>query len=213
MRKVMARLGHLGLWLLICILFPISLWVFIGVGLRRSMRDETSEKSDPSQVDALALKRRTMGEADIFRGLADRDINKLVSLVRLTHVSEGQILGKAGELSDSLFIIVEGEVQLSAPSALGDITVRIAGSGQSWPLAGLVGSGTLVSSGKALTDMKLLVIPISEMDALCSQEPSIGLRVYRNIADVFVDRYGKTLGRFAFGAEKATENAEFLANI
>ena len=213
MRVMTTRLGHLGLWLLISALFPLSLWVFIGAGLRQAMRDETPEESEPTQEGARALLRRILKEADIFRGLSDRYIDRVASLAKRTTVSEGEVLGQAGESGNTLFVIVDGEVQLSASSTLGDITVRIAGRGQSWPLAGFVGAGTLVSSGKAMTDVELLVIPLSRMSTLCSQEPEIGSRVYRNVADIFVDRYGKTLARFASGAGKVVENAEFLANI
>jgi CRP-like cAMP-binding protein len=177
------------------------------------MRDETQEEPEPTREDARAQLRRILKEVDIFRGLSDRHIDRVASLAKRTTVSEGEVLGQAGESGNSLFVIVDGEVQLSASSALGDITVRIAGRGQSWPLAGFVGTGTLVSSGKAMTDAELLVIPLSPMSDLCSQESQIGARVYRNVADLFVDRYGKTLARFASGAEKVVDSAEFLANM
>ncbi len=166
----------------------------------------------PAESQATQVVRLLM-EADVFRGLSDEQIDKVVSMAQQIHVSAGQLLGEAGELGDHLFIIIQGEAQLSTRSGVGEITVRIAGPGQSFPIAILVGPGTLITSGQALTDMELLEISCSQLVALCSQDPEIGLRVYSNVADLFADRYRKTLNHLTVTMERALKDADFLANV
>ena len=115
--------------------------------------------------------------ADVFNGLSDVQIGELVPLVQRIRISEGQSLGMEGELSDQFFIIAEGEAQLGAHTEVGDIAARVAISGQSFPLAILVGSGNLITSARALTDMEVLHLDKSQLVGLCSQNPELGLRV------------------------------------
>ena len=116
-------------------------------------------------------------------------------------------------MGDKIFIILEGEAQLSSKSAVGRITVRIAGAGESFPLAALVRSGSLITSAEALTDMEVVEIPRTNLEWLCSSSPNIGMRIYRNVADLLATRYERTLDHLAMTAEKAVKDAEFMANI
>ena len=60
--------------------------------------------------------------------------------------------------------------------------MRVAGPGESFPLAALLGSGTLITSGEAITEMDVLAIPVAELSALCEREPALGSHVYRSAA-------------------------------
>jgi CRP-like cAMP-binding protein len=213
MARIASRIGHLGLWFLIGMFIPISLWMFIGAGFRSIARKRTPQEADGKEAGNEVLTWQVLRNADIFNTLPDRHLNRVAFMARRIHIVEGEVLGRAGGRNDDLFIIVSGEAQLCAHSTLGDITVRIAGSGQSWPLAGLVGTGALVTSAKAMTDMDLLAIPISRFERLCAEEPEIAAVVYRNIANVFVNRYRRTLEHFSSKAKTAVAGADFLANI
>lgn len=195
----------------ICLVAPAALGCGI-VGLL-TWWGRRSELVVCPQGDELNLKRRTLKEVDVLRGLSDEQIDNVASYARMSRAAAGELLAKAGELGEQLFIIIQGEAQLSAQSALGEITVRIAGHGESFPLAALVGSGILITSAKALTDMELLAIPRPGLLALCSQNPEIGLRIYANTANVFANRYIQTLAHLTFIVERATKDADFLANI
>jgi CRP-like cAMP-binding protein len=168
----------------------------------------------PVGADDLDLKRNILRETDIFRSLTQAQIDSVASLVQRSRVPAGQALAKAGEIGERLFIIISGDAQLSAYSAVGEVTVRIAGPGESFPLAALVGPGTLITSATALTDMELLLIPRTALTGLCAAEPEIGMRVYSAIAEVFADRYRKTLGHLSVSfQERVLQGADFLANV
>ena len=129
------------------------------------------------------------------------------------HVPEGTILGEAGDLGECLFIIIEGKAQLSTRSPVGDITVRIAGPGESFPLAGLVGSGHLITTAEAMTDMQLVAIARSALIDLCLEDTEIGMRMYAAIAEVLADRYRQTLTHMTSSQWRALTHADFWANV
>jgi CRP-like cAMP-binding protein/nucleotide-binding universal stress UspA family protein len=161
--------------------------------------------AEPPGEDELSPEMQIMKEVDVFTGLSDEQIQSIASLAKRSNVAAGEVLGRAGETGDSLFIVIQGEARLSAYSAAGEITVRIAGPGQSYSLAALIGAGTLVTSGKALTDMDLLTIPASALTELCTRSPEIGVQIYKNIAAELVNRYGKTLAHLTLSEDRALE--------
>ena len=148
--------------------------------------------------DTVGVLRR----ADVLKGLTDQQLGQLEPLVHEVQVKTGQSLGGAGELGEHIYIIVKGEAQLGARTDVGDIAARVAGPGDSFPLAVLVGSGNLITSAQAMTDMEVLRLGRSDLDRLCNQNPEIGMRVYKNVADLFVDRYGDTLRHLARSVER-----------
>ena len=156
---------------------------------------------------------RTLIKVDIFEKLTANQIDRIASLGQPVEISAGQVLGMAGEPGHSLFVIIQGKAQLSAHSAIGDITVRIAGAGESFPLAALLGSGTLITSVKAMTDMQLLAIPRTRLLAMFAQNPEIGMHIYEAIADVLSLRYWRTLVHVTENAEGAVNASEIWANV
>jgi CRP-like cAMP-binding protein/nucleotide-binding universal stress UspA family protein len=163
--------------------------------------------------DDLTLKRHTLTNADVFRGLSETQIGRVALLAQRLQVQAGEVLGKADEPGDRLFVIITGDAQLYAHTAVGEVTVRIAGPGESFPLAALLGSGTVITSGKALTDMELLAIPRSALLELCSTDLAIAARLYSAIAEVFADRYRKTLAHLSINAERVLRGADFLEKV
>jgi CRP-like cAMP-binding protein/nucleotide-binding universal stress UspA family protein len=156
-----------------------------------------------SNLESLHFK-----HVDLFEGLSDEQIEQVVSLGRRLQISSGEILGKGGEQGEDLFVILRGEADLYAHSEIGEIAVRITGPGESFPLAALLGSGTLITSSEALTDMELLAIPRSELLLLCSKDTEIGMRIHSNVAQLLANRYSATLTQLAISAERELRDAE-----
>lgn len=166
----------------------------------------TNEKTDPLNYQILK-------GVDVFRDLDDEQIKRVGAFAQRVNVPSGEFLGRAGELVSQLFIIIEGQAELSAHSGIGPITIRKAGPGESFPLAILIGSGTLITSVMASTDMKLLTVPRSRLLALCSYDTDLGMRIYRNIADLLGDRYQKTLSHLTASTELVLKKADYFVNV
>ena len=145
---------------------------------------------------------RIYRQIDAFSDLSQEQIEKVVALGTKRDVSAGELLGTGGELGEYMFVILEGEAHLTTHSEVGEISVRIARPGEAFPLAVLLGSGTLITSGEALTDMEVLAIPRSALLMLCSREPEIGMRVYAAVGRLFSNRYAETLTHLTISAER-----------
>ena len=149
-----------------------------------------------------------LSEVGPFRGLSEQQLNMVAALARTQRVAAGDMLGEAGAQGGSLFVVVHGEAQISTSSDKGAITVRIAGPRESFPVSALIGSGTLVTSAEALTDMALVVLPRSQLVDLCTENPGLGLRVYMNICDLVANRYSRTLEQLALTEERVLQDAD-----
>ena len=145
---------------------------------------------------------RVFRQIDAFGDLSAEQIEKVVALGTRRSVQAGAMLGTGGELGESMFVILEGEAHLTTHSEIGEISVRIARPGEAFPLAALLGSGTLITSGEALTDMEVLAIPRSELLMLCSREPEIGMRIYAAVGRLFSNRYAETLTHLTISAAR-----------
>lgn len=164
---------------------------------------QLTESVGPETADGpLETYNGAYSHIDLFRGMSAQQIEQVVVLGRPFQVSAGEKQGRGGEVAESLFLILDGEASLSAQSDIGEITVRIAGPGESFPLASLLESGTLITTAEALTDLELLAILRADLMALCSGKPDIGMRIYSNVAQLFANRYSATLTQLALSAER-----------
>ena len=139
---------------------------------------------------------------DVFARLSREQIAAVVALGSPVAVSEGETLGAGGEAGQNLFIIQSGEAQLTAQSEIGQIAVRLAGPSESFPQAVLLGEGTLITAGSALSDMTLLQIPRSRLLDLCTQDAAIGRGIYAATAQLFANRYSRTLTQLGMSATR-----------
>ncbi len=163
------------------------------------------EERASAQVDTPEAQEgdtRIFRQIDAFSDLSAEQIERVVALGAKRDVAAGELLGTGGELGESMFVILEGEAHLTTHSEIGEISVRIARPGEAFPLAALLGSGTLITSGEALTDMEVLAIPRSELLMLCTREPEIGMRIYAAVGRLFSNRYAETLTHLSISAER-----------
>ena len=151
-----------------------------------------------------------LNEVGPFNGLSEEHLNMVAALADTRQVAAGDILGEAGSQGDALYIVVHGEAQLSTHSSMGEITVRVAGPRESFPVSVLIGPGTLITSAKALTNMALLVLPRSKLADLFSENPDLGFRVYMNICDLVASRYRRTLEHLVLSEESVVQDADSL---
>ena len=155
-----------------------------------------------ASVDLPPMTTGLLKEVDLFKDLSTGQIDRVASLGDRLSISEGEALGEGGKLGENLFVIIDGEAQLSAHSGVGEISVRVAGPEESFPMAALLGSRTLITTGVALTDMDVLAIPSASLIELCAMDAEIGRNVYKAAAQLFASRYSDTLTHLAISAER-----------
>ena len=138
---------------------------------------------------------------DLFTRLSPDQIARVVALGVEHDITAGRTLGQSGS-ANSVFLILSGECHLTAQTDIGQIAVRVAGPGESFPLAALVGEGASITSGEALNEMRVLEVPREALLELCAQDSEIGRGLYMAAAQLFANRYSRTLAQLGLSAAR-----------
>lgn len=151
--------------------------------------------------------------SDLLRALTDQQAEEVLALARWEWVPAGTPLAKEAAQGEWVYIIVNGMVQLTGRSGIGELTVRIAGAGEAFPLAALLGEGLLVTSATAMTDMTVAAISRWRLLSLCTDNPEMGMRLFAIIADLLATRYRSTLSRHLSGLGDVLRQPDVWANV
>ncbi len=149
---------------------------------------------------------------DLFARLSADQIAAIVALGTAVSIGEGRPLGEGSEAGRNLYIIISGEAHLTAHAEVGEIAVRLAGPGESFPLAVLLGEGALITAGRALTDMTVLQILRGPLLELCDQDSVLGMGIYAATAQLFANRYSSTLTQLGISAARELRDMEAEPN-
>ena len=150
-------------------------------------------------------------DVDVFAHLAADQADRILALGERRTVSAGTLLGHADEPPTTFYVIFSGQAELSygaklnetpTDEASGEIAVRLAGPGESFPWAALRGSGNLVTNCRARTDMEVVAVPIDALTDLCDRDTALGMGFYRGVMDQFAGQYGRTLAMLAANVEQ-----------
>lgn len=174
---------------------------------------DSAEGAMASGFGEAAVAEAALREVDIFRNLSAEQRAQVASLGRLQELQQGEILGVQGSSGDALYVLLDGQAELVTASPVGQLTVRVAGAGESLPLAAVLGDGTLITTALALSDLRALVIPRAAFLELCGRRPDIGQQVFRTVAEILALRYQSTLRRLTQTMDRAFEQSELWANV
>ena len=162
-------------------------------------------------------KKSDVRRVDVFAHLNDEQASGLMALGERQVVEAGTLLGHADAPPTTFYVILSGQAELSYGAQMpgtqmgetqvddtgaGEIAVRLAGPGESFPWAAMRGSGNLVTNCRARTDMEVVAIPIDALTAYCHANAEVGMGFYRGVMDQFAGQYGRTLAMLAANVEQ-----------
>ena len=140
------------------------------------------------RMDIGALK-----DFSIFKGLDESEIKLFEDKISSVDVSEGNYFIIEGDVGDSIFLLLEGEVEINQALTLfmnkSDADNRekaiIKLSSESKPLFGemslFIEGDQRTASVKALSDCKLAQIMKEELFKVCDAHPNTGYKVMQNL--------------------------------
>lgn len=187
-------------------------WLGSAVGLSFPIKGELKHSHVDSieQPDPIS---ESLKLVDIFRGLDDEQRELIGAIGERVVIDEGAVFGYQGNPTSHFYAIVEGNVEMSTATSQGMLTLRVASAGESFPLACLVGTGKLVTTAQAMSEVKAIRFSCDDFYHLCLVRPDIGMQVYGAIAEVLVNRYAVTADRLTGTLAKTLERQEFWVNI
>jgi CRP-like cAMP-binding protein/1-acyl-sn-glycerol-3-phosphate acyltransferase len=148
----------------------------------------------PSGVEALGH----LLAAPFFEGFEPRDLAELAPRATVVHFDRHQPVFARGDPATSLFLLVEGAVELSAmPSGGGPATVvqTVTHPGHPVGWSALVAPHTYRATATAREPTRLLAIPRAALEGQAKARPSFGVALMRAVLGVVGDRLRATRAR------------------
>lgn len=149
--------------------------------------------SEPSSFREAIMDVGSLRDFSIFKGLDDTEIRPFANKASNVNVPTGDNFIVEGDVGDSIFLLLEGEVEINQALTLsmnkGEVDNRekaiIKLTSEIKPLFGemsLFNDGDRrTASVKALSDCKLAKIKKEELFELCDAHPDTGYKVMQNL--------------------------------
>lgn len=132
----------------------------------------------------------------LFQGLADEELTEFCGVTREINVASGDNFITEGEIGDSIFLLLAGEVEinqaLTLPMGKGNVDNRekaiIKLSAAQKPMFGEMSlfhdGDRRTANVKALSACRLAKILKNDLFRICDQHPTLGYKVMRNMCGV-----------------------------
>ena len=107
----------------------------------------------------------------------------------MEHGAAGTILFREGALSDSLFLIIHGNVALDMHMPQrGQVRILTVGSGEVLAWSALLTDQRMTATATVLEEATLVSIPGNTLRALCDADPDVGYAVMKRMSQALAHR-------------------------
>ena len=118
----------------------------------------------------------TIRETPLFSGIDKTRFQMIVDDAVVKECDRGETVFLQGDAADAFFVVLDGWVKLFRLTPAGEeAIVNVFTRGQSFAEAAAFTGGRFPVSGEAVTDCRLLYIPVSHLFEKIRHEPEIGL--------------------------------------
>ncbi|MCX6023189.1 MAG: cyclic nucleotide-binding domain-containing protein [Chloroflexi bacterium] len=163
----------------------------------------TLPSTEPQRSAQAAADEEFLTGVPLFAGLTPKQIAAVRSICRPVIMPAGLQIVREGETGDVMYILTEGQVEISRVLTLRTATGGMAASEKSFTRLdardrvflgemALLDRGERAATVAALTDCRLLEIGHDPFETLCEMDPSLGQVVFRNMARELSARLRRT---------------------
>ena len=121
----------------------------------------------------------------IFKGLTDKDFEKIESIIEEKKFSDGHVLFRQGEDTDAFYIIKEGSVRIVVHQDGAEKQLAVLGSGEFFGEMGVIENSPRMADALISGDTILLEIEKHEFHQFMALNPTISMK----IMSTMVQRY------------------------
>ena len=119
-----------------------------------------------------------LSDVELFRDLSDRDRTELERMTTLTNVPRGRVFYQPEDVSEVLFLVKQGQVQLYRISPEGKkLVIATLGTGAIFGEMALLGQQMHNAFAEAMEDSVILVMSRADLERLILNKPILGLRM------------------------------------
>jgi signal transduction histidine kinase len=140
--------------------------------------DVTGGGPEHRHLDAAAVVER-LRDTPLFGGLDEGQLLRLVEMGEIIDLGPGDHLIREGEEADALYVVLEGELDVTKRSGRSQIPVARVGPGSLQGEIAALEGGRRLASVHAVTPAEVLRIPVRAVRELLSSGPDVALAVIR----------------------------------
>ena len=132
-------------------------------------------------------------ESDLLKGILPDDASRILLLGTRKACAPGEVLFEMGDEARALYLVDEGRVDLTLPMRVGGrqehvaVEERVPGQMLGW--SALVPPHRFTLKATAAVETLLLALPRTDLQALFSSRPEVGLAVLTNLAAIVGQRF------------------------
>ena len=138
----------------------------------------------PGEIERISMDR--LKEVEILRGLGEWELQSIAPFFSEETIAAGVSLCEEGARADHLYILQQGSVSLRSKK-LGQVEIDTPGKIVGWSF--LVPPYRYTASAVTTTPSQFLVIKSPDFYYLIHREPTMGMKVMNNLAQVMASRF------------------------
>ena len=127
-------------------------------------------------VDEIVARLR---ETPLFAGVDDGPLRELVGRGEIVDLSAGEVLIQEGDVADALFVVLDGELEVTRQSGDSRIPVAVVGPGALQGEIAALEGGRRLATVSAVREAEVLRIPVEALRDLLATGPDVALSVVR----------------------------------
>jgi serine/threonine protein phosphatase PrpC len=151
--------------------------------------------ADEAQASEVTLRFETLREIGLFHHLSMKELVHFVEVLEIERFDAGEVIVREGDLTDGLYLIVEGEVRVTR----GASELAVVGAGGHFGEMSLLLDTLRSATVTALEPVRLLSMEPETFRHLVRHRPEIGAKILWAVAKVLGQRLGaadEILGEF-----------------
>ncbi len=118
-------------------------------------------------------------DTPLFGGLDEAQMSRLVELGEIVDLAPGELLISEGDAADALYVVLDGELDVTKRSGTSEIPLARVGPGALQGEIAALEGGRRLASVRAVGVAEVLRIPVDAVRALLSAGPDVALSVIR----------------------------------
>jgi len=126
----------------------------------------------------MPCKPSDLASVDLFKLLDEQELAELAAVIDSTPVKAGDVIFRAGDLGDSLYIVRSGEIELSVKDTTGDkIVLTVAEKDDVFGELSMLDARPRSATARALEDSEVLLLDRDDLLMLFQKQPDAALNM------------------------------------
>lgn len=137
----------------------------------------------------------------LFRDCSDKELVEVGNLMQRTDFKANDVIFKAGDSGDAIYLIIKGEVEVLVPSADKDDdcwdALVVLGPGELFGEMALIEDMKRSATLRAVSDCKMWKIKKLSFDEFVGAKSEIAYKIYKNLTSILCRRLRETTAHLA----------------